>query len=106
MSNLCVDFPVEQNGIHFCMSDLDIDESSLSLSDCGCVLVGQFLRGEDLKGPGHLFSENRFCSGIQNLYIEEIRVFQACACGEEISMEQKGKIPMAYVGGLCARSDE
>ena len=49
------------------------------------------LAGEHLNGPGHLF--RRLClhfivwSGIRNLYFEEIRVFQACACGEYISME-------------------
>ena len=39
-----------------------------------------------------IFSEDCICTslcgaGIRNLYFEEIRVFQACACGEYISME-------------------
>ena len=44
------------------------------------------LAGEHLNGPGHLFRRLYLhfivWSGIRNLYFEEIRVFQACACGE------------------------
>ena len=53
--------------------------------------VGPPLRGEHLDAPGHLFRRLYLhfivWSGIRNLYFEEIRVFQACACGEYISME-------------------
>ena len=49
------------------------------------------LAGEHLNGPGHLFRRLYLhfivWSGIRNLYFEEIRVFQACASGEYISME-------------------
>ena len=49
------------------------------------------LAGEHLNGPGHLFRRLYLhfivWSGIRNLYFEEISVFQACACGEYISME-------------------
>ena len=53
--------------------------------------VGPPLAGEHLDGPRHLFRRLYLhfivWSGIRNLYFEEIRVFQACACGEYISME-------------------
>ena len=53
--------------------------------------VGPPLRGEHLNGPGHLFRRLYLhvivWSGIRNLHFEEITVFQACACGEYISME-------------------
>ena len=49
------------------------------------------LAGEHLNGPGHLslrlYLHFIVWSGIRNLYFEELRVFQACACGEYISME-------------------
>ena len=53
-----------------------------------------------------IFSEDCICtslyeSDIRNLYFEEIRVFQACACGEYISMNNKTGL-VAYFVGLCA----
>ena len=49
------------------------------------------LAGEHLNGPGHLFRRLYLhfivWSGIRNFYSEEIRVLQACACGEYIRME-------------------
>ena len=49
------------------------------------------LAGEHLNGPGHLsrrlYLHFIVWSGVRNVYFEEISVFQACACGEYISME-------------------
>ena len=50
------------------------------------------LAGEHLNGPGHLFRRVYLhfivWSGIRNLYFEEIRVLQACACDENTDTEQ------------------
>ena len=60
--------------------------SWISAEDSRSVFAGQHLNG-----PGHLFRRLSLhfivWSGTRNLYFEEIGVFQACACGEYISME-------------------
>ena len=54
-----------------------------------------------------IFSEDCICtslkkkSDIRNLHFEEIRVFQACARGEYISMNNKTGL-VAYFVRLCA----
>ena len=51
------------------------------------------LAGEQLNGPGHLFRRPYLhiivWSSIQQLYSEEPKVFQACACGEQIRILKK-----------------
>ena len=57
-----------------------------------------------------IFSEDCICtslnkSDIRNLYFEEMKVFQACACGEYISMNNKMGL-VAYFVGLCAMGND
>ena len=53
-----------------------------------------------------IFSEDCICNSlyegdIRYLYLAKIRVFQACACGEYICMNNKTGL-VAYFVGLCA----
>ena len=55
--------------------------------------VGPPSRSEHQNGPGHLFRRLTVSALLcvercSDIYFEEIRVFQACACGQYISMEQ------------------
>ena len=57
-----------------------------------------------------IFSEDCICTSLnksdfRNLYFEEIIVFQACACGEYISMKNKIGL-VAYFVGLCAMGND
>ena len=51
------------------------------------------LAGEHLNGAGYLFRRLYLhlivWSGTRNLYCTEVQVFQACACGESMSMEKQ-----------------
>ena len=65
------------------------------------------LVGEQLNGPGHLFRRPYLhiivWSGSRNHYSEETKVFQACACGEQIRIKEGDRTRGLFCWFVCHR---